>query len=94
MEGLARQKVPGGKLLIIKAIYSEKIDSIQILGDFFLYPESSLDILERAIIGTEVNFDENKLASKISDIAIKNKIEMIGITPQSIAQTIKMAVKQ
>src|SRR5690349_459783 len=94
MEGAAKLKVPGGKLLTVKIKYSGKIESIQLLGDFFLYPESSLHFIEDAIIGMEIVSTQEQISSKIAQAVSENGIEMIGITPDSIAQTIMMAVKK
>ncbi|MDE1846005.1 MAG: hypothetical protein KGH53_01870 [Candidatus Micrarchaeota archaeon] len=91
---MARQKIPGGKLLTVKITYSSKIDSIQLLGDFFLYPESSLQLIESALVGMESSSTMEELSSKVAQVVAKNEIEMIGITPDSIAQTILMAVKR
>lgn len=92
MEGSAKQKVPGGKLLSIKVSYSQKIESVKIMGDFFLYPESSLKLIEDSLIGFDMDKDLSKIASKVSEVILDNNIELLGITPQSIEQTIKIAV--
>lgn len=92
MEGSAKQKVPGGKLLSIKVSYSQKIESVKIMGDFFLYPESSLKLIEESLIGFDIDEDLSKISSKVSEVILNNHIELLGITPQSIEQTIKIAV--
>ncbi|MDE1870339.1 MAG: hypothetical protein KGH71_05150 [Candidatus Micrarchaeota archaeon] len=94
MEGSAKLKVPGGKLLSVKVKYSSTIESIQLLGDFFLYPESSLQLIESALIGIEINSTQSQISSKVADVVSQNKIEMIGISPDSISQAILMAVKK
>ncbi|MGI0141546.1 MAG: lipoate protein ligase C-terminal domain-containing protein [Candidatus Micrarchaeales archaeon] len=94
MEGSAKQKVPGGKLVAVRLTYSDKIDSIQILGDFFLYPEDSLPEIENALKGMNIDSSEQKFTQTIIDVMAKDKIELLGVTPQSISQTIKTAVKK
>jgi len=94
MEGLARHKVPGGKLVTVKIKFGERIDSIQILGDFFLHPEDSLEKIEKSLLGMEIASSESQLSKKIKAIVESEKIEMIGVTPESIAQTIVLAVKK
>ncbi|MDE1855899.1 MAG: hypothetical protein KGH49_01545 [Candidatus Micrarchaeota archaeon] len=93
MEGSAKQKVPGGKLLTVKISYSERIESVQILGDFFLYPEDSLRYIEASITGIKTSESEAEIAKRISDAMSANGVEIIGVTAQAIAQTIRMAVK-
>ena len=93
MEGSAKQKVPGGKLLIIKLWYSQKIERIQILGDFFAYPESAIENIENALSGISKDSSEEEIVERIMQIVKRDNVEMIGITPESIAQTIKIVTK-
>jgi lipoate-protein ligase A len=94
LKGLAKQKVPGGKLLTVKLDYSDVIERIEVLGDFFLHPEDSLKEIEKSLIGVNVDESEQVLAEKVKRVVEMNNIELIGITPEAIAQTIKMAVKR
>ncbi len=92
MKGNAKQKVPGGKLISIKLEYGTRIEHIEILGDFFLYPEESLALIEKKLLNTKIDESEEEIAEKIRKIVDSHSIELIGITPQSIAKTIKMAI--
>lgn len=92
-EGLARQKVHGGKLLIVKLKYSDRISEIQILGDFFIFPEDALPWIEQAFVGMRVNEDTGSFSSKMSEVMRRENIELMGITSDAVAQTIKMAIK-
>lgn len=94
MESSAKQKVPNGKLVIVKLRYSDSIEDIKILGDFFIYPESALNKIEAGLRKTKINSTVNEITDRISKIIKDNEIEMIGITPESIAQTIKIAVQR
>ena len=94
MEGFAEQKVPGGKLVSVKVEYDEKINSVQVLGDFFLHPEDTIYKIEKAIVGTSVNADSAEIAGKISKVLAFAGAELIGVTPEAIAETVKMAVKK
>ncbi|MBI2675082.1 MAG: biotin--protein ligase [Candidatus Aenigmarchaeota archaeon] len=85
-------KVESGKLVKIKITFDEKIMDLQILGDFFLYPEESLKLIEKAIEGMDANSDENSISKIIEEAAQKNRIEMIGVNPQAIAKAIRMAI--
>lgn len=92
VEGSSKLKVPGGKLIIIKLSYSDKIERLQILGDFFLHPEESLALIEDMLIGSPINSTKAEISAKIDQMAKKENIEMIGITPDSIAEAIIMAI--
>ncbi|MDE1810831.1 MAG: hypothetical protein KGH66_02220 [Candidatus Micrarchaeota archaeon] len=92
MEGIAKQKVPGGKLLIIKVRYNENIEDIKILGDFFIYPESAVIDIEAAIMGMASRSSEESLIGSIEAAVERAGAEMIGITPLAIAQTLRAAM--
>lgn len=95
MMGLAKQKVPNGKLLIVKLEHENgKITCVELLGDFFLYPEETIYKIEGAIKGMDTNVSENEIVSKVRAIAEAEKATMLGITPEAIAQTVKAAVRQ
>ncbi|MDE1823498.1 MAG: hypothetical protein KGI00_05470 [Candidatus Micrarchaeota archaeon] len=93
MEGYAEYKVPDGKLVSVKVTYSDRIESLQILGDFFIHPEESLTDIENIFINMDVNETEGRITEMIRGIVIAKKIEMIGVTPEAIAKTTKMAIK-
>lgn len=60
------------------------INSIKITGDFFLYPEESLEYLEAQLKGTML--DKDKLKEKI-DKCLKNS-EAFGFDTESMADAI------
>ena len=94
MKSFAEQKVPGGKLVSVKIEYVRKIKNIQILGDFFMHPESTVYKIEKALVGTYVGASKDEIAGKISKVVAMSGAELIGVTPDAIAETIKMAVKK
>ena len=92
-EGVARQKVPGGKLLTVKLRYEDRIAELQIVGDFFVFPEDALPKIESALVGMRVDEEAGAFSERIRSVTKHNGIELIGITPDAIAQTIKTAIK-
>lgn len=94
MEGYAKQKVPGGKLLIVKVRFGERIEGVRINGDFFLHPEEKITEIENALLEMPSSSSEQEISDRIKNVVDANYIEMIGITPEAIAQTLKMAVGQ
>ncbi len=86
--------MPGGKLLSIKLSYGSKIEKIQILGDFFLYPENKITEIEKALLDTPITESEDDVAARVKKAVNDNNIELVGITPEAIASVIKMAVVQ
>ena len=62
-------KVPNGKLLKIKLEYDENtnnIENIKITGDFFAYPEESIEIIEEKL--KNIQIEKNTLFEKIQSI--------------------------
>ncbi len=93
MEGSAKQKVPGGKLLSIKVKYGKKVEKIEILGDFFLYPEEALSEIEKSLTGIDTNLAENEITIMVQSVVDKEGAELVGITPEAIASTLRSAIK-
>ncbi len=93
MYGSYKLKVHNGKLVSVKIIYSERIESVQILGDFFMYPEEAIEVIEKSLIGLGRNSDRTSIADGIKKISEENRITMVGIDPDSMAEAIFMAMK-
>lgn len=88
-----KQKVKEGKVVKVEIEYNEVIKNVRITGDFFIHPEDILDEIERSIIGLERSASIESITSNIqSRIADKN-VQMIGISPESIAVLIREALK-
>jgi lipoate-protein ligase A len=83
-------KIPDGKLVKIKLRISQgRILEIRVLGDFFLHPEDTLDKIENALIGLEV--EERSIENVIAKTLEKSDATLIGATAADIAKTIMMA---
>ncbi|HUC38869.1 MAG TPA: hypothetical protein VL944_01940 [Candidatus Acidoferrum sp.] len=94
MEGSAKVKVPGGKLVAVKVEYNSAIEKIKITGDFFMYPESALGELEKILVGVNVGESEENLAYTVYETLHRSRVTMIGVTPEAIASAIKRAVSK
>ncbi len=92
MTGFARQKVSGGKLVSVRIEFGNSIERIEILGDFFVHPEEKLPEIEKGLLGIGVKEDEHAISERIGKLAKENGVEMIGVTPEAISSTIKMAI--
>ena len=92
MDGIYKLKVHGGKLVIVKIGYSDRIERIQILGDFFIHPEESLGLIEASLIGLPARSTREKLSGAVREVAEMEGIEMIGITPDAIAEAALLAM--
>lgn len=90
MEGKAIYKVPEGKLLKIFLDFDEnKINNIKLTGDFFLYPENGIELIEKSLERKE--FNRGELINEINRVVNENKIEFFGINAEAIVETIFLA---
>ena len=90
---VADYKVPNGKLLKIKLNADDNvINSVTILGDFFLHPESTIEQIEMALIGTEI--DIQKITDKIQSVLDRTHSILLGAQPNDIAKAIERAFQQ
>ncbi len=70
-------KVPNGKLIRLRAeLDGDKICSVKIMGDFFLYPEDKIFLLEKNLIGQK---PEKVTLQKIVEKTLAG-CEMAGIS--------------
>jgi hypothetical protein len=83
--------VPGGKLLYVRVEYDNNtLKNVQILGDFFAYPESGVRVIERALAGGKL--EKEGLIETIKNAMEDNGIELVGIDAEAIAGTIMRSV--
>ncbi len=83
-------KAPGGKMIRISVDYTKnKIQNIEITGDFFLYPEEAIKKIEEGL--KDMDIEEKRLVEKLQGIVKKNKITFIGINEHSLTRAILVA---
>ena len=81
------------KLIKISLTYNQQtksIHSITITGDFFLYPEESLDQLESSLIGTKM--DKYALRETIEKTLVL--VDVFGFDSYSLTDAILGCLKQ
>ena len=82
-------KVPDGKLLkVFLEKEEERIQTITITGDFFMYPEEKIEELERMLVGEELH--EEKLHRSIQTFVEQEGLELFGVDIESLVQVILM----
>lgn len=88
-EGKASTKVPGGKLVRVSVEFEdETILKVTITGDFFMHPENALEAIEESLKGVKLS-DAQAVIQAVVD---EQNVELLGLTPADIANTIKEAV--
>ncbi len=86
-------KVEGGKLVkILLSTKAGKIEKIKITGDFFMHPEPFIEDLENALLG--LSLDEEDLAVFIRDLFEKERVVLLGASPEDLARCIVMAAEK
>ena len=91
MQSRSIYKVPNGKLLKIFLQYDEKrnlIEEINIMGDFFAYPEEAVEMMENKLKNTLL--EREHLIKKISSIIKEHNIQFIGLDAEGLTQGILM----
>ncbi len=91
MKSQSTYKVPDGKLLKIFLDYDETsnvIRHIRITGDFFVYPEEAIELIEKKLINTAIN--KESLQKKISFIIHEHHIQFIGLNAEGLTKGILM----
>lgn len=82
-------KTRGGLIRIrVSLDTDDRINDIMITGDFFIYPEESIEALEKALVG--ISTDEGKLLKVVK--GFYENIEAPGIDPEDIVEAIKKAL--
>ena len=71
-------------------IENNHISKLKITGDFFIYPEEALEIIEQRLRGTEIK--KEQLESKIEGIYNQQQISTPGITIDDWVNVIMKAV--
>ena len=87
-----RQKVKEGKVVKVEVDCDEFINNIKITGDFFIHPEDILDKIEESMIGLERSASIEIITSHIKTRIPDRDVQMIGISPESIALLIREAL--
>ena len=79
-----RADFKAGKLIRIRAKFKDdKIEDIKITGDFYIYPENSIELLEEKLKGVRIE-DVEKIINEILKDA-----EYIGIDAKSLGMAVK-----
>ena len=94
MEGAmhGEYKTPGGKLAVVDfEVADGRLRRVQVSGDFFLYPEESLDAITGALEGLRTETGEAAIARAI-DAAVPPGAEILGTSPEGIAIAVRRAL--
>lgn len=87
-------KMPGGKLVVVDLdVEQGRLANVQLSGDFFLEPDSALDLLNRALQGQPESVGESELITSLRGV-LADDVMMYGISIEAIAVTVGRALNR
>lgn len=87
-------KVPGGKLVVVDlGVQGGALRGVQVSGDFFLEPDSTLDAINAALEGAPATLDEAGYAARIR-AGLPAGAVLLGLTPEGVAVAVRRALAQ
>jgi lipoate-protein ligase A len=85
-------KMPGGKLVVADVeVDAGKLRHVQISGDFFLEPDSALDVINAALEGQAADANASQLARAIAR-RLDDGVALYGISPAAVATAVRRAL--
>ncbi|WP_234987651.1 biotin--protein ligase [Novilysobacter spongiicola] len=85
-------KEPGGKLVVVDLTVEEgRLRRVQVSGDFFLEPDSSLDAINRALEGLPADSSEDQLATAVAE-GLDPAAHLYGISARGVAVAVRRAL--
>ncbi|MBI3413560.1 MAG: hypothetical protein HY051_05805 [Candidatus Aenigmarchaeota archaeon] len=92
MQGVSTEKIQGGKLLRVKVDFGDKINRVQITGDFFAHPEDVIEKIEVSLGGLDLGVREQEMQNKIDGVIVKTGADLVGIDAAAIARNVIRAL--
>ena len=87
-------KVPGGKLVVVDLdVEDGRIVNCRLAGDFFLEPDSALELIDAAVTGLPADAAAAHIASTVQQ-ALPEGAMLLGFTPEAVATTVRRALQQ
>jgi lipoate-protein ligase A len=85
-------KVPGGKLVVVDLdVAGGRIANFRLAGDFFLEPDSALELIDSAVNGLPSDSDAKRITEAVAGALPKDAV-LLGFSPEAIAVAIRRAV--
>ena len=92
-KGTAIRKIPGGKLIRVDVGYQDSVEQVKITGDFFLFPDETLEQIEALLLGAKLPLDDAALVQRIEELLRVNQAELMGLSPADIIATLEEALQ-
>ena len=86
-------KTPGGKLVGVRfALIAGALRTVEVHGDFLLYPEEALLDITAALEGAPADLDDATFAARIA-AAIPDSAEWLGASPEALTIAVRRALE-
>jgi lipoate-protein ligase A len=85
-------KVPGGKLVVVDLdVIDGRIANFRLAGDFFLEPDSALDLINQAVNGLSEESDASTISFAIQG-ALPDDALLLGFSPDAVAVAVRRSL--
>lgn len=85
-------KIPGGKLVVADLnVIDARLTDVRVSGDFFIEPDSALDVIDAALQGLPADTSHEALTLAI-EAALDAEVTLYGITPGGVAMAVRRAI--
>ena len=85
-------KIPGGKLVVVDlGEVDGRLVDVSVSGDFFIEPDSALDVINAALDGLATDTSQAHLAMAI-ETALGEEVSLYGITAEGVAVAVRRAI--
>ena len=87
-------KVPGGKLVVVDFdVEAGNIVNFRLAGDFFLEPDSALELIDAAVNGLPASTAAARIASVVQQ-SLPEGAMLLGFTPEAVATAVRRALQK
>ncbi|WP_308467107.1 lipoate--protein ligase family protein [Rathayibacter soli] len=85
-------KVPGGKLVVVDLeVVDGVIENFHLSGDFFLEPDSALELIDTAVNGLPADADAKLIAAAVQR-ALPADAVLLGFSPDAVAVAVRRSL--
>ena len=86
-------KTPGGKLVMVDFdIEQGRLKNVVVSGDFFLYPEETLDTINATLEDVPSNLEGDELVRRLES-AIPESAELLGFSPEAVVVAVQRGLQ-
>jgi len=82
-------KTPGGKLVVVDFdVEDGRLRNVMVTGDFFLYPEETLDRINAALEGMPADAGAEVMLEQLAS-AIPEDASLVGFSPEAVVTAVQ-----